>query len=204
MTLKSETVAALKSYLERIERLEEERGAIADDIRAIYADAKAEGFAPKAIRGIVKRRRAKNPGQLNDDETMLDTYMHAVGMVDENPLASAVSRLAVDTLARDQVVDAFTKMVPRNGEIIARVGGDPLRIWRDDDGQSHVEPYVAPTPASAPPPKSGRSLLKSSATVLSIVPKDAITAAADAAEARSRKKPAKDEPAGADEDEPVT
>lgn len=202
MTLKSEAVAALKSYLDRVERLETERSETADEIRAIYAEAKAEGFAPKAIRAIIKRRRAKDTAKLDEDETILETYMHAVGMLPENPLASAVSRLAVDTLARDQVIDAFKQMVPRNGEIIARIGGEPLRIWRDDDGAAHVEDYVAPKPAE----KTGRSL-KKSATVLSMVPKDPVKAAANAAEARSKgKKPADEAPGDAADtliDEPV-
>jgi uncharacterized protein (UPF0335 family) len=202
MTLKSEAVASLKSYLERIERLEDERGELADDIRALYAEAKAEGFAPKAIRGIIKRRRAKNPQKLDDDETVLETYMHAVGMLPESPLAAAVSALAVDTLARDQVVDAFRQLVPRNGEIIAKVGGEPLRIWRDDDGQAHVEPWIEPK--AKPSEKTGKAL-KKSATVLSIVPKDAVKAAADRAERRARGEPDPDDvETDAETDEPVT
>jgi uncharacterized protein (UPF0335 family) len=196
MSLKSESVAALKSYLDRVERLETERGELGDEIRAIYAEAKAEGFAPKAIRAIIKRRRAKNPAQLDDDDTVLDTYMHAVGMIPESPLAAAVSRLAVDVLARDQVVEALQQMVPRNGEIIAHVGGDPVRIWRDDDGTAFVEPYVAAK--AAPAEKVGKGL-KKTATVLSIVPSDPIKAKADAAEARSKIKQPSDETT----DEPV-
>lgn len=199
--MKSETLAALKSYLEKVERLEDERSELADDIRAIYAEAKAEGFSSKAIRGMVKRKRAKNPAQLDDDETVLETYMHAVGMLPESPLAAAIGALSVDTLARDQVVEAFTKMVPRNGEIIARVGGEPLRIWRDDDGQSHVEPYVEPK--AKPAEKLGKGAGKRSATVLSMVPKDPVKEAADADEARAKGKKPTDEHADADETEPV-
>lgn len=198
--MKSEIVAALKSYLERVERLEDERGDLADDIRLVYAEAKAEGFAPKAIRAMVKRRRAKDPQKLDDDETVLETYMHAVGMLPDNPLAAAVGRLAVDTLARDQVLAAFEQMVPRNGEIIARIGGDPVRIWRDDAGEAHAEPYVATVPAEKP----GKPMRKP-ATVLTMVPKDAVKSAADAAEERARRKKSADEPTpvGADTDEPV-
>jgi uncharacterized protein (UPF0335 family) len=202
MTLRSDAVDNLKSYLERIERIEEERGELGDDIRALYAQAKAEGFAPKAIRAMVKRRRAKDPQKLDEDETILETYMHAVGMLPENPLAAAVSRLAVDVLARDQVLEALQQMVPRNGEIIARVGGEPVRIWRDDEGQAHVEPYVEPK-APQPAEKTGKGL-KKSATVLTMVPAS-VTAAADAAEARSKIKKPADEPASddVDTDEPV-
>ncbi len=196
--MKAETVAALKSYLERVNRLEDERSDIADDIRALYADAKAQGFSSKAIRAMVKRRRAKNPQALADDEALLDTYMHAAGMVSENPLADAVSRLAVDTLARDQVIEALQSMVPPNGEIIASVGGAPMRIWRDEAGQAYSAEYVEPK--AAPAEKLGKGL-KRSATVLSIVPADPVKAAADRAERRG-KQPA-DVEAEANADEPV-
>jgi uncharacterized protein (UPF0335 family) len=201
-TLKSAAVASLKSYLERIERLEEERAAQADDIRAVYAEAKADGFATKGIRGMVKRRRAKNPKQLDEDETILELYMQAVGMLPERPLALAVGALATDGLGRDQVVDAFKQLVPVGGEIIVKVGGDPLRIWRDVEGTARVELYVEP--AAPLPEKTGRGLKPSSATVLSIVPADPIKAAADRAERRGKTKPPEDEPrATEDEKDPV-
>jgi uncharacterized protein (UPF0335 family) len=195
MTMKSEAAAALKSYLERVERLEEERKTFGDDIRLVYAEAKSEGFDPKAIRAMVRRRR-KDPGEAAEEDTILETYMHAVGMIPENPLAAAVSRLAVDALARDQVIDAFKQLVPINGEIIAKVGGAPMRIWRDESGQAYAEQYVEPK--SAPAEKSGRSLKKST-TVLSIVPADSVKAAADRAAARAKASKPVDEPAETDE-----
>lgn len=185
--MRSEVVASLKSYLERVERLEGERSEIADEIRALYAESKAEGFSPKAIRAMVKRRRAKNPQAIADDEAVLETYMHAAGMVPESPLAAAVSRLAVDTLARDQVIEALQSLVPSNGEIIAKVGGAPMRIWRDEAGQAYSAEYVEPK--AAPAEKMGKGL-KRSATILSIVPDDPVKAAADRAERRAKRNPA--------------
>ena len=183
-TLKTAAAADLKSFLERIERLEEERRSFADDIRLVYAEAKAAGFDPKAIREMVKRRR-KDPGVAEEEDSILETYMHAVGMIPESPLASAVSALAKDAMARDQVIDAFKALVPRHGEIIARVGGEPLRIWRDETGTAYAEIYVEPK--AKPAEKSGRGL-KGSATLLSMVP---------------RAKPPADEPVDTDETEPV-
>src|SRR4051812_15457322 len=113
----------LKSYLERIDRLEDERAEIRDEILLLYAEAKAGGFSTKALRGMLKRKRAKDPQKFAEDESILDTYLHALGMIPENPLAVAVKSLAVDALARDQVIDAFKQMVPAGGEIIAKVGG---------------------------------------------------------------------------------
>lgn len=199
MTMRKETIAALKSFIEKVERLEDERSELADDIRAIYAEAKADGFATKAIRAIVKRKRAKNPQALADDETVLDQYMHATGMISVNPLADAVASLAVDTLARDSVIAALQSIVPVNGEIIAKVGGAPMRIWRDEAGQAFSAEHIEPKPAPAERPGKG---LKRSATILSLVPDDAVKAAADRAEKRG-KKPKADEPEKSDAEEPV-
>jgi uncharacterized protein (UPF0335 family) len=204
MTMKSETVAALKVYLERVERLEDERKSLGDDVRQVYAEAKAAGFDAKGIRSMVKRRR-QDPAILAEEDTILETYMHAVGMLPENPLAAAVSRMAVDTLARDQVIEALQAMVPVNGEIIARVGGAPMRIWRDEAGQAYSAEHAEPK--RAPAEKLGHGLRRS-ATVLSIVPADPVKLAGDKAETRAKKPKPSDEknPAGsgAETDEPVT
>lgn len=166
MSMRSDAVAQLKSFLERVERLEEERKILGDDIRLVYAEAKAAGFVPKAIREMIKRRR-KDPSELAEEDTVLETYMHAAGMKTENPLAAAISALATDAMGRDQVIDAFKRLVPMHGEIIAKVGGGAMRIWRGEDGIAHAEEYAEPAPA---PEKTGRSL-KTSATVLTMVPK---------------------------------
>lgn len=191
-SLKAAAVDRLKTFMQAIDSLEAERAEIADEIRAQYAEAKAEGFDPKAIRSMVKRRRAKNPTKLNEDEQVLELYMHAVGMLPENPLAAAVAALAEDGLGRDEVIAGFQQMVPVGGEIIARVGGDPVRIWRDAEGAAFVEPWTEPKPE-----KSGKRVKRGSAAVLSIVPKDPVKAAADRAERRAQRKA--DEPADDEE-----
>jgi uncharacterized protein (UPF0335 family) len=70
----------LKAFIERIERLEEEKKAIADDIRDVYAEAKANGYDAKAIRTIVRLRK-QEPEERKEQETILETYMHALGMI---------------------------------------------------------------------------------------------------------------------------
>ena len=70
----------LKAFIERIERLEEEKKAIADDIRDVYAEAKANGYDAKAMRTIVRLRK-QEPDERKEQETILETYMHALGMV---------------------------------------------------------------------------------------------------------------------------
>ncbi|RWO57163.1 DUF2312 domain-containing protein [Mesorhizobium sp.] len=82
ITETSQTVAAgqLRAFIERIERLEEEKKTIADDIGEVYAEAKGTGFDVPAIRQIVALRR-KNPAERQEAETILDLYMAALGMV---------------------------------------------------------------------------------------------------------------------------
>ena len=70
----------LKAFVERIERLEEEKKTIADDIRDVYAEAKGNGFDVKALRTIVRLRK-QEPDERKEQETILETYMHALGML---------------------------------------------------------------------------------------------------------------------------
>ena len=70
----------LKAFVERIERLEEEKKTIADDIRDVYAEAKGTGFDVKALRTIVRLRK-QDADERREHETILETYMHALGML---------------------------------------------------------------------------------------------------------------------------
>jgi uncharacterized protein (UPF0335 family) len=75
------TIAAerLRSLVERIERLNEERKALASDIKDIYAESKSAGFDTEVIRQLV-RIRAKEPAEVEEQETLLDVYRRALGM----------------------------------------------------------------------------------------------------------------------------
>ncbi len=70
----------LKSFIERIERLEEEKRALAADIKEVYSEAKGAGFDVKTMREIVKIRRM-DEDDLDEREALLDTYMRALGML---------------------------------------------------------------------------------------------------------------------------
>jgi uncharacterized protein (UPF0335 family) len=70
----------LKSVIERIERLEEEKKATSDDIREVYAEAKINGFDIKALRTIVRLRK-QDVDERKEEEAVLETYMHALGML---------------------------------------------------------------------------------------------------------------------------
>lgn len=71
---------ALKSFIERIERLEEEKKALADDIKDIYAEAKSTGFDVKIMRQIIRLRKL-DENDRQEQEALLDVYTHALGMI---------------------------------------------------------------------------------------------------------------------------
>jgi uncharacterized protein (UPF0335 family) len=70
----------LKAFIERIEKMEEEKKAIASDIRDIYAESKANGYDVKALRKIIALRKIE-PDARQEQEAILETYMHALGML---------------------------------------------------------------------------------------------------------------------------
>ena len=81
----SDTVAGfakeqLKSFIERIERLEEEKKTIADDIKDVFAEAKGTGFDTAALREILRIRK-QDADQRQEHEAIVDLYMQALGML---------------------------------------------------------------------------------------------------------------------------
>jgi uncharacterized protein (UPF0335 family) len=70
----------LRAIIERIERLEEEKKTLSDDIRDVYAEAKGNGYDVKALRTIVRMRK-QDANERQEQETILETYMHALGML---------------------------------------------------------------------------------------------------------------------------
>ena len=80
--MKSDAVNAghLRSFLERVERLEEEKKALSDDIKDVYAEAKGNGFDVKILRKIVSIRKQDNEKR-REEEEILDLYLTALGML---------------------------------------------------------------------------------------------------------------------------
>lgn len=83
----------LKSIIERVERLEEEKKAAQDGISDVYAEAKGNGFDVKALRAIVKRRK-QDAEKLKEHEEIVESYMHALGMLADLPLGQAAIQRA--------------------------------------------------------------------------------------------------------------
>jgi uncharacterized protein (UPF0335 family) len=70
----------LRSIVERVEKLEEEKKAISDDIRDVFGEAKVNGFDLKALRAIVRLRKME-ASEREEQDAILETYMHALGML---------------------------------------------------------------------------------------------------------------------------
>jgi uncharacterized protein (UPF0335 family) len=70
----------LKSFIERIERLEEERRVLGEDIKEIYAEAKGTGFDTKIMRQIIRLRK-RDQDDLDEEESLLEVYKRALGML---------------------------------------------------------------------------------------------------------------------------
>jgi uncharacterized protein (UPF0335 family) len=73
------TEGKLRSFIERIERLEEEKAALAADIREVYSEAKGQGFDTKIMRQVVRIRKMDAP-ERQEQEAVLDLYLTALGM----------------------------------------------------------------------------------------------------------------------------
>ncbi|PTW53548.1 uncharacterized protein (UPF0335 family) [Breoghania corrubedonensis] len=69
----------IRAFVERIERLEEEKKAVSDDIKGVYGEAKATGYDAKILR-LVVRLRKQEPAERSEAEAVLDLYLHALGM----------------------------------------------------------------------------------------------------------------------------
>ena len=78
----------LRSLVERIERLEEERKALGSDVKDIYTEARSAGFDVTVIRQLIRIRKAE-PAEVEEQETLLDLYRHALGMLADTPLGTA-------------------------------------------------------------------------------------------------------------------
>ena len=70
----------LRAIIDRIERLEEEKKALSEDIKDVYSEAKGNGFVTRIIRRIISLRK-RDRAELDEEETMLQVYMRALGML---------------------------------------------------------------------------------------------------------------------------
>lgn len=83
----------LRLFIERVERLEEEKQSIADDIKDVYLEAKYQGYDPKIMKIIVRERKMDKNAR-DERDALLDTYRSALGMLADTPLGQAALRAA--------------------------------------------------------------------------------------------------------------
>ncbi|MEZ5909637.1 MAG: DUF2312 domain-containing protein [Hyphomicrobiaceae bacterium] len=86
-TLQASAQNQLRQLVEKIERLEEEKAALAGDIRDVFNEAKSMGFDVKVLRQIIRLRK-KSKTDRDEEEAILETYMHALGMLDQTMMAA--------------------------------------------------------------------------------------------------------------------
>lgn len=84
--------AQLRQYVERVERLTEEKAAISTDIKEAFAEAKAQGFNTKIMRQVIRIRKM-DKDERDEQETLLQIYMEALGMLADTPLGQAALRV---------------------------------------------------------------------------------------------------------------
>jgi uncharacterized protein (UPF0335 family) len=143
----------LNGFITEIEHVRDRKKQIGDQEKEIFASAKAKGYDPKTIRRILTLRQ-QDQKKRQEAETLFDSYMHAIGMADDLPLFRAVGLMGVDVTVSEQVIEALSQLVPIAGEIIVKIGAAHLRLFRDKDGEPHVEEASPPKPLD---PRYGRA-----------------------------------------------
>jgi len=116
----------LRSFIERVEKLEEDKAALAQDVREVFAEAKGSGFDVKTMRYIVKLRKM-DASDRDEAEYLLDTYKRAMGM-QPDMFASAdgepANRICITTASGviDTDVDTFIKATKMTDQIVNLLG----------------------------------------------------------------------------------
>jgi uncharacterized protein (UPF0335 family) len=156
MNIGKNTIAGemLQGYVERLENIAAQKKQLSDDAAAVFADAKASGLIPAAIRFVIKKRKMK-PSDRQECEALEDTYLHSMGMATDTPLFRHVNLMTVDITSRENVIEAMKKFVPSNGSIVIEAGGAPVRLTRDKEGNISVTEVIE-KPVQQEMPSTGK------------------------------------------------
>ncbi len=103
-TLQKAAQDQLRQFIEQIERLEEEKKALAGDIRDKFLEAKGTGFDVKVMRQILRLRK-KSKTERQEEDSVLEVYMHALGMLDNSAADVALQRFSAET-GEAEIMDA--------------------------------------------------------------------------------------------------
>lgn len=143
MSIGKNTIEGTKllGIVTEVERLRSQKKELSEQESAIMAAAKADGFSPPGIRYLVKVREMK-PHDRQEAEAIRDSYLHAIGMDEEPPMFRLLGAMFEDAAGREKLIEKFKEIAPQEGDIILRMGGEPIRLFRDKTGAVHVEPFV--------------------------------------------------------------
>lgn len=139
----------LRLLIEEIEGVRDRKKQLTEQEKEMFQRGKAAGFDTKTIRKILTLRQM-DASKRQEQETLLDTYMHAIGMSEEPPLFTHFGKFSVDLAAREQAVEFLKTIVPPTGEIVLKLGGLPVRVFRDKDGNPIAEEVDEPAPTIKP------------------------------------------------------
>lgn len=92
----------LKAFVERLEKLEEEKAALAEDFKGVLLEAKSSGFDPKIIKKILALRK-QDAHKIREEQAILSTYLEALGMLADTPLGQAALKAAAPSKAAKQL-----------------------------------------------------------------------------------------------------
>jgi uncharacterized protein (UPF0335 family) len=148
----------LRSYVERLERIDQEKKELSADRAVVMAEIKAAGFDTKIVAYVLKARAA-SPSELQEDRALKDLYLSALGLTPEPPLFRAMGLIEVDTAMRESVIEAWKRMVEPGGSVtITPKEGRPFTISRDVSGTVTVSDVIErkPAPVDAPRTKPAR------------------------------------------------
>lgn len=135
----------LKSIVERIERLEEERNSVSDDIKDIYSEAKGVGYDTKTLRKVIAARKL-DPSDRDEQEALFETYMHALGEGVESAVRAVHSgALSIRAAAKAMGVNrsAIHRAVPKEGR-----HAEIETPNHDEDGVIHETMRIRLTPTT--------------------------------------------------------
>lgn len=118
----------LKQFIERIERLEEEKAGVAGDIKDVFAELKGRGFDVKAVRTILKMRK-QDFSERQEQEAILELYMQALGMLADTPLGRAAVERDVGS-GRASERSFRSEVVNRVRESFAGLEGETVTVGR--------------------------------------------------------------------------
>jgi uncharacterized protein (UPF0335 family) len=139
----------LRGLIEEIEGVRDRKKQLSEQEKEIFQRGKAQGFDVKTIRAILTLRKL-DVSKRQEQEALLDTYMHAIGMAEEPPLFVALGKFAVDLAAREEAVEFLKSICPPHGEIVLKLGGLPVRVFRDAEGKAVAEEVDEPAPTIKP------------------------------------------------------